>query len=271
MSLSVAALLVLASQAQGAPAPVAPIRLNCRAVAVNGATMDFPFELRGDPETGEARISRDGAFVAAAARRFRIDGLPNTLIFRLSALSRNPGTYQVTLFLEQDGARSFPIAGGYCAAGAIAAQRPSPGRSPPAQARATLAQLNAATLEAAAEAHLPCSMLTPDGRISRFQTHLSGPDRVFEPLDAEIWSGPRRSRDNPAPRVPPDGSVPVVVHSIFSDGEGSVNPTGLSVGYIDPPHALAVGLHQFTYLGTGEGAEGREAFGICAFRLGRSE
>ncbi|HYG30903.1 MAG TPA: hypothetical protein VD887_11895 [Allosphingosinicella sp.] len=254
MSLSVAALLVLASQAQGAPAPVAPIRLNCRAVAVNGATMDFPFELRGDPETGEARIASGGA-----------------LIFRLSALSRDPGTYQVTLFLEQDGARSFPIAGGYCAAGAIAAPPPRPGRAPPAPARATLAQLNAATLEAAAEANLPCSMVTPDGRISRFQTYLRGPDRVFEPLDAEIWSGPRRSRDHPAPRVPPDGSVPVVVHSIFSDGEGSVNPTGLSVGYIDPPHALAVGLHQFTYLGTGEVVEGREAFGICAFRLGRSE
>jgi hypothetical protein len=70
--------------AQATPASGAVARLNCRAVAVNGARLDFPLEPRGSEEEGEARVPRcDAPFVRAADRRFMMRGLPDALGFRL--------------------------------------------------------------------------------------------------------------------------------------------------------------------------------------------
>jgi len=249
--------LVLASllAAQATPAAGEVTRLHCRAIAVNGARLDFPFELRGSEGTGEARVpGRNAPFVRAADRRFVIRGLPNALVFRLRT---SLGT-SVDVSLEQEGMTGFPVAVGYCGAQAWPRSR---------TASVGFGELHEAALVAAADGRAPCAMLTKSGAVSRFRTHLEGGDRLFEPLDAIVWAGPKRSREMGAPRIPAQGAIPIMVSAIFSDEAGS-NPTGLTIGYIDEARSLAVGTYNFNDLGVNQSGSSH-AYAICAVRLGR--
>lgn len=259
--------LALASAAQPAAAEVEWTRLHCRVVAVNGSTVDFPFEISGSGDEQRARISGPAAaFVATGARGFRIPGLTNPLLFQVNSISGAAGHFSVALRLEHDSVAGFPVAHGSCSPTAIAA---------PTTAPTTLSALDAGMLQRAVAAHLPCFMLTLDGRVSRFETHLvesaGGMNRVFEPLDRTVWSGARTSPEMRVPDPPVDGSVPVRVYTIFNGGDGTPNPTGLSVGYIDPDMGTAVGLLDFVSLGTGAASNRRVAHGICAIELRREQ
>jgi hypothetical protein len=242
--------------AQATPVSGDVVRLNCRTVTVNGARLDFPLELRGSEEEGEARVPRrDAAFVRAADRRFMIRGLPNALGFRLMT---SLGDTSVDVYLEQGGMTGFPVAVGYC--GAQAWPRSE-------TASIDFARLDDSALVAAADGHAPCAMLTKSGAVSRFRTRLEGGDRLFEPLDGLVWAGPKRSREMSAPPFPARGAIPIELAAIFS-GETEDNPAGLTTGYIDEARSVAVGTHHFNNLGANQSGS-NHAYAICAIRLGR--
>jgi hypothetical protein len=259
--------LALAAAQPSAP-PDGVERLACRVVTVSGATLQFPVEVKGDPDTGEARIPKpSAAFVPASEeRKFLIRDLPTNLFLDLFKLAGSPGHYVTTLFLEVDGRSGFPVAGGYCLpAGAKAAT-------------AVATNFGALTDEAlvkAADDHQPCFLVTPMGRVSRFETYVvprgREQDRVFEPLDRIIWSARRTSPETGLPPAPPTGVIPVQFWSILPTPKTSPSPNGLSMGYIEPERDLAVGTLQFIELGAGGAPGDDQAFGICAIRLQRGE
>lgn len=252
-----AAALALAAQA----APEQMTRLNCRAVAINGATIDFPFELQGTGDTAKARVPIGNApFVDPLDRHFfPIRNLPNTLIFDVMPMTANPGYFEVTLHVEQGGDQGLPVAMGYCQAGPIAASR---------EPRVTFAQLDDALVVTAAAAHGPCYLLTLTGQVSRFRTRIEGQTRIFEPADAVIWPGRRVSVLGPSPPPHQRGGMPVYVE--FFDGQtptDTESPGGLAYHQVDQARALAVSTTFF--IAPDQPPERHNALSICAIQLRR--
>jgi hypothetical protein len=255
-------LLAVMLAAQAAP-PVEVTRLNCRALAANGATIDFPFELRGEGAAQQGRVAiRNIDFTAQNERRFPIGGLPNTLVFDLSALTPDAGSFHVRVSIDQQGRSGLQVAHGYCQARPIA---PSRG------ARISFAELTDAHVVAAAAARGPCYMLTLTGEVSRFRTRIEGTNRIFEPLDALVWSGQRSVYTMGAPASPPRWpGDPQTYSEIFGDQDNSnANPVGYAAHQVDQSRALAVTTIIFTGLGPDPAPERQNAMSICAFGLQR--
>jgi hypothetical protein len=100
MAVNIAVALMLAASPQAA-APGGVAHLTCRVASVSGATVDFPLDLKGAADSGEARIpTASQGFVVPSQRRYTLAGLPS-LRFKLLSLSDTPGLIEATLFLAR--------------------------------------------------------------------------------------------------------------------------------------------------------------------------
>jgi hypothetical protein len=231
--------------------------LQCRVVAVNGATIDFPVEMKGAGAAAAARVGTGNTpFTTVRRGRFLAGNLPNQLVFQVRSHT-DEGYATATVFVEQDGMDGFPVAQGYCTNATLAPAHGAP---------ATFGDLSETMLAAAADQRR-CFLLTLKGEVSSFWMREINEQTRFEPLDALVWTSPRSSSPMAAAlrAPPPYGAIPGVFFTIYGDKNAPDNPVATLVTYVDPARRLGVHLLEFTWLASRENPD-QNAFGICAMR-----
>lgn len=254
----VGAFLAVALQASSnMPALHTPV--HCAAVAGNNNLLRFQVSAQ---RNGVRVVSEGGAWPARSARgswveqanpgivRYAVDSGSDRAILEMNASRTREGDVYLRVYEEGDPASSLPLAIGFCRDSRLTTSPAPP--SGPAAAFSTLRAVGNAGDD------VTCSVLTRDGRISRFRYTDTGPAATITPVAAGEWPGRTMNFTvglMPAPVGPIAGTA--------RPGKVLSNP-GLSTMHLnfDPTRRVAAISFSFMFP-LSEGAPAEIAFGHC--------